>query len=82
MEFLREIESKINDLKVIDYKEETIDDMEKRFRENNIRRLSTKVCFANAGVLFFDLLSNLERIGDHSNNIATVKESLEHKVHI
>ena len=31
--------------------------------------------------MFFDLLSNLERIGDHANNIATVKEKPNHKIH-
>ena len=54
--------------------EERIDKLEKSFRNNNIIRLNSKQCYANAGVMFFDLLSNLERIGDHANNIATIKE--------
>lgn len=45
--------------------EEEIDSLEKQFRENNINRLSAKTCLADAGIMFFDLLSNLERIGDH-----------------
>lgn len=61
--------------------EEKIDSLEKEFRENNIVRLSSKLCFADAGVMFFDLLSNLERIGDHANNIATVKENNDHRLH-
>ena len=61
--------------------EEEIDSLEKQFRENNINRLSAKTCLADAGIMFFDLLSNLERIGDHANNIATVKEKPNHKIH-
>ncbi|MBM6819756.1 MULTISPECIES: PhoU domain-containing protein [Clostridia] len=30
----------------------------------------------------FDLLSNLERIGDHANNIATVKEKHNYRTDI
>lgn len=44
--------------------------------------LLSKVCFTSAGVMFFDLLSNLERIGDHANNIATVREGHENRLHI
>lgn len=61
--------------------EEEIDSLEKQFRENNINRLSAKTCLADAGIMFFDLLSNLERIGDHANNIATAKEKPTHKLH-
>ena len=55
--------------------------LEKSFRNNNIIRLNSKQCYANAGLMFFDLLSNLERIGDHANNIATVKEKHTHKTY-
>ena len=61
--------------------EEEIDSLEKQFRENNINRLSAKTCLADAGIMFFDLLSNLERIDDHANNLATVMEKPNHKIH-
>lgn len=67
---------KEHDLKV-DKIEEKIDNLEKKFRNNNIKRLNGKKCMAKTGVIFFDLLSNLERIGDHANNIATAREILE-----
>ena len=38
-------------------------------RENNIKRLNEKSCSAASSVIFLDLISNLERIGDHANNI-------------
>ena len=65
---------------LIDELEEKINLKEKKFRANNIKRLNKKACSANAGVIFFDLVSNLERIGDHANNISTADESYEHKV--
>ena len=51
--------------------EDEIDELEKKFRENNIKRLNEKSCSAASSVIFLDLLSNLERIGDHANNIGT-----------
>ena len=50
--------------------EEGIDKYEKKLRNNNIKRLNGKLCNANSSTMFLDLISNLERIGDHSNNIA------------
>ena len=66
---------------IIDKVEERIDSLEKKFRSNNIKRLNSKRCMADAGVMLFDLLSNLERIGDHANNIATAKEMHENRLH-
>ena len=50
--------------------EASIDRYEKELRENNISRLNKRVCSANVSAIFLDLISNLERIGDHSTNIA------------
>nr|WP_207758222.1 Na/Pi cotransporter family protein [Clostridium botulinum] len=50
--------------------ESKIDTYEKALRENNIKRLNQKKCSANSSTIFLDLISNLERIGDHSTNIA------------
>ena len=65
---------------IVDKVEDRIDNLEKKFRSNNIKRLNSKRCMANAGVIFFDLLSNLERIGDHANNIATAKEYYDNRL--
>ena len=70
-----------NDEIMVNEIEERIDILEKSFRNNNIMRLNSRQCYANAGVMFFDLLSNLERIGDHANNIATVKENHIHRTY-
>ena len=57
--------------------EEQVDIMEKTCRLNHMRRLNENSCNIDAGVIFLDLLSNLERVADHSANIAqqVIKES-------
>ncbi|MBF4694029.1 Na/Pi cotransporter family protein [Fusibacter sp. Q10-2] len=47
-----------------------IDLMEKTLRKTHIRRLNEGRCETNAGIIFLDIISNLERISDHSSNIA------------
>jgi phosphate:Na+ symporter len=50
--------------------EKQIDEQEKQYRRNHIDRLNRGECDPEKGVIFIDILSNLERIGDHSHNIA------------
>ncbi len=50
--------------------EQEIDDKTAEYKENHIERLSTGKCNATVGTLFMELLTNLERIADHSINIA------------
>jgi len=47
-----------------------VDAMEQQYRDNHIRRCGTAECDPKAGIVFLDILSNLERVGDHANNIA------------
>ena len=56
--------------KKINSVESEIDKMHKKYRDLHIKRLHEGTCSAYAGAIFLDLLSNLERIGDHSTNIA------------
>ncbi len=51
-------------------REGEIDLMERNFRREHIRRLNEGLCSPEAGVIFLDIISNLERIGDHASNIA------------
>ncbi|OIJ22169.1 sodium-dependent phosphate transporter [Anaerobacillus alkalidiazotrophicus] len=51
-------------------KEEKIDKMERQLRKNHILRINESKCTGSAGIVFVDLVSNLERIGDHAVNIA------------
>lgn len=50
--------------------EEEIDALEKEYRANHIDRLNKLLCQPSSGVIFLDLLSNFERISDHSANIS------------
>jgi len=50
--------------------EDEIDKIEKELRHNHIKRLNQGVCYPESGVIFLDLISNLERVGDHANNIS------------
>ena len=54
--------------------EEEVDILDKRYRKLHIQRLNEEKCTIDAGVLFLDLLTNLERVSDHSCNIATQVE--------
>lgn len=51
-------------------KEEEIDKMERKLRKQHILRLNEGVCTGQAGIVYVDIVSNLERIGDHAVNIA------------
>ncbi|MDQ0299712.1 phosphate:Na+ symporter [Salibacterium salarium] len=50
--------------------EEQIDKLERKLRKKHILRLNEGKCSGSAGIVFVDILSNLERVGDHSVNIA------------
>ncbi len=57
-----------------------IDEMYKNLRKNHIDRLNNYICEPKAGVIFLDIIGNLERIGDHSSNIAeAILEAVEKK---
>ncbi|MFA9375219.1 MAG: Na/Pi cotransporter family protein [Lachnotalea sp.] len=63
--------------KVVEY-EDMVDNMEEELREKHIERLSNRLCKAEAGIVFLDIISNLERISDHAYNIAGyVKDEME-----
>lgn len=51
-------------------KEDQIDKMERNYRKKHIIRMNEGLCNGSAGIVFVDIISNLERIGDHSVNIA------------
>lgn len=55
---------------VVLQKEEQIDKMERVFRKQHIIRMNEGLCSGSAGIVFVDIISNLERVGDHASNIA------------
>lgn len=52
--------------------EHIVDDKARRFRKNHLGRLNRGECNGQAGVIFLDTLSNLERVGDLANNVGHV----------
>ncbi|MDN4492022.1 Na/Pi cotransporter family protein [Ureibacillus aquaedulcis] len=51
-------------------KEDRIDELERILRKRHIVRLNKGECSGQAGIIFADIISNLERVGDHAVNIA------------
>ncbi|MEW5783575.1 MAG: Na/Pi cotransporter family protein [Bacillota bacterium] len=52
--------------------DDNIDLTEKILRKSHIERINRKRCFPASGVIYLDVLSNLERIADHATNIAQI----------
>ncbi|WP_042276022.1 Na/Pi cotransporter family protein [[Clostridium] dakarense] len=50
--------------------EEQVDMMEKSCRANHMNRLNNSSCSIDNGVIYLDIVSNLERVSDHAVNIA------------
>jgi phosphate:Na+ symporter len=50
--------------------ESELDKMEREYRKTHIARLNNNLCTGSSGSVFLDILSNLERMGDHAKNIA------------
>ena len=57
--------------------EDLVDYVESELREKHIERLAKNLCKPTSGVVFLDLLTNLERISDHADNMSSyVKKEL------
>lgn len=50
--------------------DDIIDGLEKDLRAQHIRRLNQGVCYPASGIVYLELLTHLERVGDHAVNIA------------
>lgn len=50
--------------------EDAVDEYEKKLQRSHVKRLSKEKCTPEAGMLYSDALSGLERVADHATNIA------------
>jgi len=50
--------------------EEHLNKMQIDFRRSHVQRMSEGLCLPEAGLIFIDLVDNVEKVGDHLNNIA------------
>jgi len=62
--------SDISALSQIKHFEKEVDKLSKNFTENHISRLKIRNCDPKSGVLFTDMIIDLERSADHAKNIA------------
>ena len=50
--------------------EQRMDDITEEYRRNQMERMKPGSCSDEAGIIFSELLTDFERIGDHALNIA------------
>ena len=65
--FVKSTEEHVEDIRNL---EEAIDEKEKELQQKHLERLTNNECTPEAGVLFSDIISGLERVADHATNIA------------
>lgn len=65
--FVKSTEEHVEDIRHL---EEAIDEKEKELQQKHITRLSNNECSPEAGALFSEVVSGLERVADHATNIA------------
>ena len=71
MKYFREQLTGPRNQQVVEDAEQQIDDMTEALRQHHVDRLKQHKCSAKNGMIYLDILTNLERIGDHAENIAT-----------
>ena len=62
--------SNIEQAKAAQEKENNLNRMQVDFRRSHVQRMTDGVCSPEAGLIFIDLVDNVEKIGDHLTNIA------------
>jgi Na+/phosphate symporter len=65
-------ENNLEVAKQTESRESNIDKLEEELRQNHIHRLNQGKCWPGSGVVYVEMLSNLQRIAAHSANIAAV----------
>lgn len=58
----------------VGFLEEKVDKLEAELRDKHIQRLTKGKCVPESGVLFLEIMSNLERMSDHASNVASYIE--------
>ncbi len=71
MEIFSKQDTSASVIKLVEDIEQEVDDTTEALREHHVDRLKQHKCSAKNGMIYLDILTNLERIGDHAENIAT-----------
>ena len=73
----------VDTAKKVEPLEQVIDNLRSKMRDGHIRRLQKGKCSIEAGFVWADLLTNLERTADHCSNIAVCTiDAKEHNMNI
>jgi phosphate:Na+ symporter len=59
-----------NILPKADVLENRIDELRKEMRKNHVARLNEGTCDVNSGLVYIDMVTSFEKIGDHAFNVA------------
>ena len=59
----------VNEAKLVLEQECQINTLRDRLKDNHVKRLEQGQCKVLSGVVFLDMVSNFEKIGDHLNNV-------------
>ena len=65
--FAKSNEAHVKDIMAL---EDAIDEKERELQRKHVERLTRNECTPEAGMLFSDVISGLERVSDHATNIA------------
>ncbi len=69
--------------KQIEPLEEVIDNLKETLRSRHVIRMQKQECSIEAGFIWVDLLTNLERTSDHCNNVAvSITDSQKHIINL
>ncbi len=58
-------------------REEEVDHIFKEYKDRHLERVYKRICNAEAGPIFVEILIHIERISDHCENIAEYFEELK-----
>ena len=58
--------------------EAQVDDLSESLAAHHVDRVKNKKCTPKNGMLYLDMLNNLERIADHADNLASSVDHTEH----
>ncbi len=76
-------ENNIAVCKQIEPLEEVIDNLKETLRSRHVLRMQKQECSIEAGFVWVDLLTNLERTSDHCNNVAvSIMDSQKHIINL
>ena len=60
--------------------EDSVDECKDKYKASHIRRMDKKLCNAESGTVFLNMLIDIERVGDHAINVAFAIPNRQHQV--